>query len=460
LEAEQTRARTALWNAVQGNGIQVLDNAAVLGCVLADQLSDAPAERHVLVAAAEAGTASALRRHILEEHMDPTAAVRAAATELAARTGIADDRCVWAAAEFSQAMGYPVSVMPGPEEQPRPPSAWVPQQPGPYQTPPPAQYGVQPHTPPPSQYPISPPNQPGTPPPHPTTGSPSAPAATPPPGTALPPGSTPPPGSALPPGSAPSLGSVPPLGSVARPDSATGPGQVAWGQPGSPPPTRSRERRGLLIGGALGGVAVLILAGYLGIAGAAKLPPFASSSAKHRPTPTLTATPSRTVLPSQGPAPLPSGLKPLAQLLPNDVTYPAGCNDGSTKMAPYYPGLVSELSCDASDNTHIAVYAFQFDNTGDYTNGFTTYNNANGFTAASATGTCPPTGSGQGDTSWNSKSNQDFASSAGQELECWQPSNQHPTYLYTMQHFNTFIVATDTLSWSDLDAWWKAHGTR
>jgi hypothetical protein len=29
-----------------------------------------------------------------------------------------------------------------------------------------------------------------------------------------------------------------------------------------------------------------------------------------------------------------------------------------------------------------------------------------------------------------------------------------------MQHFNTFIVATDTLSWSDLDAWWKAHGTR
>src|SRR5690242_18412146 len=80
-------ASAALHSAANGYGARILDEPSMLSDVLTDLLPDAPLERNLIIAAAQGGTAALLRQYIGELHMEPDAAVRLAASALAARTG-------------------------------------------------------------------------------------------------------------------------------------------------------------------------------------------------------------------------------------------------------------------------------------------------------------------------------------------------------------------------------------
>jgi hypothetical protein len=241
----QEEARAALHNAVDSYGVRVLSNSSMLSNLLTDLLPDAPLERNILVAAANAGTAVMLQQYIAEQHMEPGAAVRLAASALAARTGIDPAKCAWAAAEYAQVLGHAVSTPSGPL--------------------------------PPPPMPMPPPMPPSAPAPMP---SPTA-----------------PPSASVPDPRWPGIDLSSPY-PAPMPMPASVPGQTP------PRPTR----RGPIFA-LIAAVAVLVLAvGYLTVAGAVKLPPFGASAtrspvvtptpASSKPSPTSTIKLLRQLLPA------------------------------------------------------------------------------------------------------------------------------------------------------------------
>jgi Domain of unknown function (DUF4190) len=120
-----TEARSALTAIVSDpeHGAAALSNPRTMSNLLKDLLPDAPREKTVLVAAAEAGLANTLRDHVAQG-VDSATAVRLTASQFSANTSFTPEACDWVAGEFAIALGIsdsapgPVSSPPGPVQPP------------------------------------------------------------------------------------------------------------------------------------------------------------------------------------------------------------------------------------------------------------------------------------------------------------------------------------------------------
>ena len=120
-------ARAAL-NAIVADpdhGVAALSSAQTMSNLLKDLLPDAPREKTLLVAAAEADLAGKLREHV-GLGMDPQTAVRLAASSFSDSNPFTPDVCAWVASELAGAMGIsePVAMgqAPAPGESAPPPA--------------------------------------------------------------------------------------------------------------------------------------------------------------------------------------------------------------------------------------------------------------------------------------------------------------------------------------------------
>jgi hypothetical protein len=102
----QGEAREALHAIVSdpGYGTAALSNALLMANLLKDYLPDAPRERNVLTAAAEADLASILQAHVASG-LDLPIAARLTAASFAATTAYPPETCAWAVDQLALALG-------------------------------------------------------------------------------------------------------------------------------------------------------------------------------------------------------------------------------------------------------------------------------------------------------------------------------------------------------------------
>src|SRR5215813_13680015 len=133
---EARAALTAIVNDPE-HGVAALSSPRTMSNLLKDLLPDAPREKTVLVAAAEAGLAETLRDHVAQG-VDSTTAVRLTASQFSANTSFTPEACNWVTSEFAIALGISDSA-PGPVNSPPgavyPPPAPTQFAPGPAQYP-------------------------------------------------------------------------------------------------------------------------------------------------------------------------------------------------------------------------------------------------------------------------------------------------------------------------------------
>ena len=86
------------------HGVAALSSPRTMSNLLKDLLPDAPREKSLLIAAAEAGLADTLREHV-SQGMDTPTAIRLAASSFSASTPLTADACSWVAGEIALAMG-------------------------------------------------------------------------------------------------------------------------------------------------------------------------------------------------------------------------------------------------------------------------------------------------------------------------------------------------------------------
>ncbi len=86
------------------HGVDVLSSPRTMSNLLKDLLPDAPREKNLLVAAAEAGVADTLREHVAQG-MDSGTAIRLTASSFSASTPLTPDACSWVAGEIAVALG-------------------------------------------------------------------------------------------------------------------------------------------------------------------------------------------------------------------------------------------------------------------------------------------------------------------------------------------------------------------
>ncbi len=109
-----SEARAAL-NAIVSDpehGVAALSNAQTMSNLLKDYLPDAPREKSILVAAAEAGLADTLREHV-SQGMDPSTAIRLTASSFSSSTPFTSDACNWVTDEIAVALGISQGRSPG-----------------------------------------------------------------------------------------------------------------------------------------------------------------------------------------------------------------------------------------------------------------------------------------------------------------------------------------------------------
>jgi hypothetical protein len=102
-EAEARAALSAIVSDPE-YGEAALGSAQTLSNLLKDLLPDAPREKRILVAAAEAGLAESLREHVAQG-MDPGTAIRLSASSLQNSAPFPPEACTWVAGELANAMG-------------------------------------------------------------------------------------------------------------------------------------------------------------------------------------------------------------------------------------------------------------------------------------------------------------------------------------------------------------------
>ncbi len=86
------------------HGVAALSSPRTMSNLLKDLLPDAPREKNLLVAAAEAGLADKLRGHVAEG-MDSSTAIRLTASTFSDSTPLTPDACSWVAGEIAVALG-------------------------------------------------------------------------------------------------------------------------------------------------------------------------------------------------------------------------------------------------------------------------------------------------------------------------------------------------------------------
>src|SRR6266704_2230022 len=86
------------------HGVEALSSPRTMSNLLKDLLPDAPREKNLLVAAAEAGLADTLREHV-SQGMDSSTAIRLTASSFSQRSPLTPDACSWVTSEIAMALG-------------------------------------------------------------------------------------------------------------------------------------------------------------------------------------------------------------------------------------------------------------------------------------------------------------------------------------------------------------------
>jgi hypothetical protein len=86
------------------HGVAALSSPRTMSNLLKDLLPDAPREKNLLIAAAEAGLADTLNEHVALG-MDANTAIRLTASSFSQRTPLTPDACSWVTGELAVAMG-------------------------------------------------------------------------------------------------------------------------------------------------------------------------------------------------------------------------------------------------------------------------------------------------------------------------------------------------------------------
>lgn len=100
-----------------GLGAATLSNAPAMSNLLKDLLPDAPREKNLLVAAAEASIASMMLDHV-GQGINAESAIRLAAASFAANTHFTDAACIWVATELAVALDLAHGLAEGRSELP------------------------------------------------------------------------------------------------------------------------------------------------------------------------------------------------------------------------------------------------------------------------------------------------------------------------------------------------------
>ncbi len=101
--ASEVRRALAVIVADPGHGAAALDDPQILSNLLTDLLPDAPRDKNLLVAAAEARLARMIFDHVMQG-LDAGSAIRLAAASFGASTHFPPETCAWAAGELAFAL--------------------------------------------------------------------------------------------------------------------------------------------------------------------------------------------------------------------------------------------------------------------------------------------------------------------------------------------------------------------
>jgi hypothetical protein len=514
-----SEAREAL-NAIVSDpehGVAALSNAQTMSNLLKDYLPDAPREKSILVAAAEAGLADTLREHV-SQGMDPSTAIRLTASSFSSSTPFTPDACNWVTDEIAVALGISPGRSPGNppfggggqfDNPPGYPSAagqgqptqvagggapgypsgqpsnlgggtGYPQSPG-------AGYSGGPAGPQeqPTAQGYSPgygpqqgggyggvggvggvggaptqaggfggqPGQPG----QPVGGYPGQPAYPQPGGFGQPAGGYP--GQAAQPGfggaQTPAYGGQP--GQPASPGGWT-PGPYGAGQGGGfggPQSTGGGGgRKGLFIGGGIGVAIVIVLILVFALGGGGKKH-HAGGGGGH--TPSVSHTPTTTPTPTQSTPPPSTGPEPLATIMNPAGFKPVGTECTTALLFGLDKSTIKTRTfCAKTTGKNIDVWGYQFFTKAGYKAGVDHINSYTGF--SKSTDTCPPaTDSEDGETGWHANSNPRYKARPGQNIECFL-DNGKPVLIWTMPTQNVFFIAQYHVAGGTLTQivdWWK-----
>ncbi len=464
------------------HGVPALSSAQTMSNLLKDLLPDAPREKSILVAAAEAGLANSLRQHV-DQGMDSNTAIRLTASSFSSTTPFTPDACTWVTGEIATAMGIshgggqpgggapsgfdqgqqgmPTQVAPIPRpgyppgQQPTRGFGQTPGQGGGYA-------GGQPTAPGPWQgggaqaggygqpgQPGQPggggygqPGQPGG------YGQPGQPG-----GYGGQPGGGWQGGGYAPPGGGQPAGYGQPGYGPAAPTGPLGP--VIPGGPGGPIKRRG-SKRGLIIGGGIAAVvvvAVVIAASLSGGGGGG------GTHHKHKTTPVTSPTPSSPAASSPVALPHPPGTDSLQSIM-NPVGLSAVGRDCITAklFGLDKSTLDARTFCSKTTRANIVVWGYQFDSAAHYQAGLAHINHFVGFDKVAAGSTCPPpSNTAEGKVGWHANKNPKYKSKTGQDIECLIDGNK-PVLIWTMPTQDVFFIGQDNVKGTSIHAilkWWE-----
>jgi hypothetical protein len=440
-------------------GAAALSNAQTMSNLLKDFLPDAPREKAVLVAAAEAGLAGSLREHV-SQGMDVSTAKRLTASSFASSTPFTPDACNWVVDELSIAMGMrtpddpfgagaagaaaaaPAGMQAEPEGQAtQAPGAAGWQQPAAY-----GQQGGQAYGQPADQGYGQQAGQ--------GYGGQQAAYGQPAQGYGQQAGqgygqqaAYGQPAQGYGQQAAQGYGQGYQAGGIGQGAGPTFPqGGPPYGGAGTPP---RRSRRGLVILSSLAVVAIGVVVIVAVVLGGKKTTGAGGGGGGHPSSPPSKSS-SPSTSPSSPPA-LPASIEPLSRLM---STVGHGC---TTLSLHGLVGVVARQACHTTSKT-IAVAAYQFDDASDYRTGLSRLNSLTGYNPAAAKiSVCPPS-SGQvaGSGVWFSFHNPKYKKGTpGQVIECFiDPHNNKPLLLWSMPTQQVVWFADDSVSQSDLYSWW------
>ncbi|HUC58713.1 MAG TPA: hypothetical protein VMA95_15025 [Streptosporangiaceae bacterium] len=471
-----SEARAAL-NAIVSDpehGVAALSSPTTMSNLLKDYLPDAPREKSILIAAAEAGLADTLREHV-SQGMDAGTAIRLTASSFSSSTPFTPDACNWVTDELALALGIsrpgsggyggnpPGSPPIGGEAMP----TRVANSPTPggqggsgY----PAQgFGQSPASPGPQDQPTAIGYQPGY---GPQQGGGAQ-------GTgAGAPGQGYPGQQGFP--TAPNVGPAYPgqQGYAQGPAQGSGfPGQQGYVQPaqggGSPgwpgggyggpagyggtPIQPAKSRRGLFIGGGVVAVVIIVVIAVFAFS--------SNPTPKPKPTPAptthvTTAAPSPT---TPGPTSQPvAGVEPLTTIMNPKGETPVGTNCVKAVLFKLNASSISSrIFCPKTTAKNIQVWGYQFFTKAGYTAGLAHINAYTGFKSTSTS--CPPKGSSTaGTATWHANHNPKYVDHPGQILECFV-DGQQPVLIWTMPTMHVFFIGEDRVKQTTIKTvldWW------
>jgi len=483
------------------HGVAALSSAQTMSNLLKDLLPDAPREKSILVAAAEAGLANTLRQHV-DQGMDPNTAIRLTASSFSSTTPFTPEACTWVTNEIATALGLrhsgggpvvggpvvggpvagtppgfdageqgmPTQAAPIPGYTPRPqpvqgigatPGQGGPEAggqataPGSWQGPGGQAGGYgQPGYGQPAGY-----GQPGY-------GQPGygQPAGYGQPGYGQPGYGQPgygQPGGAGWQGGGYGHGPGQPGGYGIQQPGEYGPagpmGPIIPGGPGGPGgPVKPRgSRRGWLVGGGIAAVVVVAVVVATSLS--------SGGTTHHRDSPTPHPSPSTSqASPTPSRSPIhPPGTDALVTIM-NPVgagVKPVGTDCRAAKTFGLDSStLDASTFCNHTTRANIVVWGYQFDNSPDYQAGLAHINHYVGFDKVTPGSTCPPpSGSTEGKIGWHSKHNPKYFSRSGQDIECLIDAKE-PVLIWTMPTQDVFFIGEHKVKGSSIQTiinWWE-----